>query len=287
MQLAHLTPDSFRESLSLITFLIAILFSFLSLIPSLREHCLRMSGLFLLVSVALFANNAYSYFAAVFIVATAVTQLEFLQNLAAIIRGSKEYFDYQKEYLSQREVEASVEADVLELEAAPDEIEEIETPATLTVSIDRANITPTQFALLVEEYAFKFLEKKYGKPIQRHVRFKGETYSTEFDGVMQGDSMDLVFEIKTSRRVTLPMRYIRESAKRLVGRVREYQKITRRAAALRFILIGNFPAAYLQRIIQSKDQLLDDLTDISITFEAYSFDEIGLPDLIPSIEGTD
>jgi hypothetical protein len=109
MNIDHLTPENFRELLSSIAFLLGILFSVASIPAYWREHCIRMTGLFLLVGLALFANSPSVYFATVFIVATAVTQLEFLQNLAAIIRGSKEYFDYQKEFLSQKEVEKTAE----------------------------------------------------------------------------------------------------------------------------------------------------------------------------------
>lgn len=93
--MTELIPESFRELLSAACFAIGAVFSFFSLSADKREHALRLSGLFLLSSVALFANNGWCYFAAVFIIATAVTRLQFLQNLAAIIRGSKEFFDYQ------------------------------------------------------------------------------------------------------------------------------------------------------------------------------------------------
>ena len=175
-----------------------------------------------MASLALFAHNAYSYFAALFIVATAVTQLEFLQNLAAIIRGSKEYFDYQKEYLSQKEVENSIEKEVKEIEAAPSEISEIQpSQKTISLNIDKKNLTPAQFGLLVEEYTFNFLEKKYRRPIQRYVRYVGKHNAVEFDGVMQMDDTDLVFEIKASRRSFFPTIYVMKSARRILERVKD------------------------------------------------------------------
>ena len=280
MQLDNITPENFRELLSASMFLIGVMFSFLSLLKNGREHCLRMAGLFLLASLALFAHNAYSYFAALFIVATAVTQLEFLQNLAAIIRGSKEYFDYQREYLSQKEVENSIEKDVKEIEAAPSEIPEIQSSQKIiSLNIDKDNLTPTQFGLLVEEYTFNFLEKKYSRPIQRYIRYIGKRRAVEFDGVMQMDNMDLIFEIKATRRSFFPTIYIINSARRIVEKVKEYQDLTKRQASLRFVLIGTFPPAYVQSLTSKKDQILQNAIEMDITFETYSFAEIGLPDL--------
>lgn len=149
-----------------------------------------MTGLFLLVGLALFANHPAVYFATIFIVATAVTQLEFLQNLAAIIRGSKEYFDYQKEFRSQREVEKTAEKEALEIEAAPVEAIEIQDRKTVNLTLDTTNMTPMQFGLLVEQFTFNYLERKYGKPIQRYVRFKGKRELVDLDGVIQGDDTD-------------------------------------------------------------------------------------------------
>jgi hypothetical protein len=279
MQLDKITPENFRELLSASMFLIGVMFSFLSLLKNGREHCLRMAGLFLLASLALFAHNPYSYFAALFIVATAVTQLEFLQNLAAIIRGSKEYFDYQKEYLSQKEVENSIEKDVQEIEAAPSELGDVQSQRMLSVNIDKNNLTNTQFGLLVEDYTFKFLETRYGKPIQRYVRYIGKRHAAEFDGVMQMDNIDMIFEIKATRRSFFPTVYIINAAERIIERVKEYKELTKRAACLRFVLVGNFPPAYVQSLMNKRDRILENATDIDITFEAYSFDEIGLPDL--------
>jgi hypothetical protein len=280
MNIDHLTPENFRELLSSIAFLLGILFSVASIPAYWREHCLRMTGLFLLVGLALFANSPSVYFATVFIVATAVTQLEFLQNLAAIIRGSKEYFDYQKEFLSQKEVEKTAEKEAKEIEAAPVEVTEIQDRKTLNLSIDTSNVTPMQFGLLVEQFTFNFLERKYGKPIQRYVRFKGKRGSVEFDGVMQGEDTDLLFEIKTSRRGVIPVSFLLDIVTRYVHKVRTYKDITKRPASLRIVLVGSYPPAYIQKLISNKEEVLGDANDVDVAFETYTFEDVGLPDLL-------
>lgn len=280
MNIDHLTPENFRELLSSIAFLLGILFSVASIPAYWREHCLRMTGLFLLVGLALFANHPAVYFATIFIVATAVTQLEFLQNLAAIIRGSKEYFDYQKEFLSQKEVERTAEKDAKEIEAAPVEGTEIQDRKTISLSIDTSNTTHMQFGLLVEQFTFSYLERKYGKPIQRYVRFKGKRGSVEFDGVIQGEDSDLLFEIKTSRRGAIPVPFLLNIVSQYVHKVRTYKDITKRPASLRIVLVGNYPPTYIQRLISSKEEILSDIKDIEVTFETYTFEDVGLSDLL-------
>jgi hypothetical protein len=96
-QWQKLILENFRELFSFFCFLFSLVFSFVSLKRGKLEHGLRMAAILFIVSVSLFANRGYCYFGAIFIIATAVTQLDFLQNIAAIIRGSKEYFDYKKE----------------------------------------------------------------------------------------------------------------------------------------------------------------------------------------------
>ena len=89
-------PESFSEIAFGVLALVGIIFAFISLSQSKRPYAIRMSGIFFLFALAVVANSFWTYFAAIFILATLVTELEFLQNLAAIIRGDKNYFDYRK-----------------------------------------------------------------------------------------------------------------------------------------------------------------------------------------------
>jgi len=98
--LQDLMPKDFRELFSFFSFFIGLIFAFISLSKNKLEHSLRMASILFIVSVSLFASNGWCYFGAIFIIATAVTQLDFLQNLAAIIRsGGEKYFDYRQQQL--------------------------------------------------------------------------------------------------------------------------------------------------------------------------------------------
>jgi hypothetical protein len=96
-------PRTFFEVMGGVLCLAALLFSGISLFEKVRVHSLRVLAIFVVAALALFGNHISVYFAAVFIIATAVTELEFLQTLAAIIRGNKEYFTYKTGTMSYEE----------------------------------------------------------------------------------------------------------------------------------------------------------------------------------------
>lgn len=253
-------PSNIRELISILVILVGTIFSFISIRKTDRDYILRITALFLLTGIALFANNPYCYFATIFIIATAVTQLEFLQNLAAIIRGSKEYFDYKKEFIPQKEVEKIIQ-------------KEIEGNGFIELS-NRKDSLP--IALITEEYTFKYIERIMNRPIQRHIRFKGKNINVEFDGVMQFEMSDIIFEIRLIRRKIPRLDTIRESLKRLAISVSEYQKITNRTASLNYVIVGDYDPKIIQIYQNIIEEVSKDHKDIEIVLKTYSFGEIGL-----------
>ena len=91
----NLLPQSFTQALAGIFSFFALLAWGFSFKQSIRIHSLRLFAILLIGALALFCNEGWVYFAGVFIIATAITETEFLQNLAAIIRGSEHYFKYK------------------------------------------------------------------------------------------------------------------------------------------------------------------------------------------------
>lgn len=89
-------PGSFIEFAFAILAVIGILFTALSLIESKRAHATRMLGIYSILALAVISKSFGTYFAAIFIIGTLVTELDFLHTLAAIIRGDKSYFAYKK-----------------------------------------------------------------------------------------------------------------------------------------------------------------------------------------------
>lgn len=95
-------PKNFLEALGGVLVLVSVLCLILSLRSDWRSHTMRAFALLIILAVALVANYWVTYFSAMFIVATAATELEFLQNLAAIIRGNKDYFNYKSKLVNKK-----------------------------------------------------------------------------------------------------------------------------------------------------------------------------------------
>jgi hypothetical protein len=279
-QFQKLIPENFRELFSFIAFFISLIFIFISLSQRKYESCSRMAAILFIVSLSLFANNEFCYFGAIFIIATAVTQLDFLQNLAAIIRGSKEYFDYKKESKPFKEVENSLEreSEIIENTTVEEDIKDlVKESNTINLAIDKQKLSLGQVAFITEEYTFKFLEQKFQKPIQRYVRiFSKKFFRVEFDGILTFGDTDIIFEIKTTRRGVFPTSIIKQSILRILGRIQEYKEITKRNAALRLVLIGNFDNDYKTTLLSKIPELVPETKGIEITIDFYSFSDIGL-----------
>jgi hypothetical protein len=294
-----LIPESFREIVAVISILLGFLFSFFSLKSSLREHSLRVTGLLLLLGLCLFANNEWCYFAAIFIIATAVTQLDFLQNLAAIIRGSKEYFDYRKEFVSREDVlksktkeqEIAEETDksnsIQTKEDYPNEKGIVEKGVQL--EFKKENLTPVHFALFAEELAFKEIEGIYQKQIQRHIRIVGKGAVIEFDGLLELDNMDILYETKVFRQSPFPLTILRKSMKELISHVIEYQAITnkKKRVELTYIIVSSFENETKDKLLDRINQLIEkdiNLLSVKIKFEFYSFKQLGLEEIALSVK---
>ena len=100
-----------HSMLSLISFFISILFfitSFFEKSDSVEfgkkikaKISLKIAGAFLVASLAFISHNPGVYALAIFIVATFITNLDFLENLAAIFWKNKDFWDYRKATLEK------------------------------------------------------------------------------------------------------------------------------------------------------------------------------------------
>ena len=279
-QLQKLIPENFRELFSFFAFFISLIFAFISLCKSQLEHGLRMAAILFIIALSLFAHNGYCYFGAIFIIATAVTQLDFLQNLAAIIRGSKEYFDFKKETISAKEVQRDIEneSEIIEKLEVEEDISPLEKKSEkINLVLDKQALSPGQFGMVVEENVFKYLEQKFHLPIQRYVRIRSKRYvAAGFDGIMQSGDVDIIFEIKTTRRGVFPTSFLSEQIRREVDRVRDYRETTKRNASLRFILVGNFENDYKTNLLSRIPEIVYQTAEVEVTIDFLSFQDIGL-----------
>jgi hypothetical protein len=188
-------------------------------------QAIRLAAILLVASLSLFANSTWTYFAAIFIIATAITELEFLEKLAAIIRGSKEYFDYKKSQVPIDEAKAKAAAEASSsgalgtaaLATGPE-------PTVLLPSGDAAGL-----GYAVEQLALTYLEQRLGAPIQRNVRFSTPRATVEFDGVIErsGGRSDTVVEVKFASEKTFEDASL-NGAKALINRKDAFKDMTGR-----------------------------------------------------------
>jgi predicted benzoate:H+ symporter BenE len=93
----RIIPNSFTELLAGLLLLAALLVALISLIKKEKKQVTKMAAILFVASLCLFSDNGWIYFAGVFIIVTTVTELDFLQNIAAAIRGDKNLFKKKEE----------------------------------------------------------------------------------------------------------------------------------------------------------------------------------------------
>lgn len=227
---SQIIPATFIEALGGGVMLFAVVFLMTSLVPCIRSHSTRLLALLLVVGLALFSNHPATYFAALFIVATAVTELEFLQNLAAIIRGNKEYFQYKMEHLSKEQVEKKVEKEQAQL--AKEEKGAEPAPAPAPVNVHRI--------LELEREAMKRMELYFGESIQRNVRVAIGARRFEFDGlipsVVDDVKAETLIEVKYLRHPRFFAQLV-HSFPRIEQMARMYSKARNKIAKLHLVII--------------------------------------------------
>ena len=87
--------ESWQQVIASLSFLLGIAGLAVCMFAQEKELALRVAGIAFILTLALFSDAAWNYFLSLFLVATSITSLEFLEKLAAILRGNKEYFDLQ------------------------------------------------------------------------------------------------------------------------------------------------------------------------------------------------
>lgn len=114
----ELISKSPKNIIILATFSFSILSSLLlfGVVPfktlTTQEETLKITAIFLIFSICLFAENSWCYFASIFIIATTITSVDFLKTLAAIIRNSDAFFKFETIKQSPESVRKKVEEEL-------------------------------------------------------------------------------------------------------------------------------------------------------------------------------
>lgn len=261
-----------------ISLIAAILFIALSIKKVLRQYLHKVSGLLLLVAVGAYAENVWCYLAIVFIIGTTVTELEFLQNIAAIIRGSEAYFKYKKVFVPRKEIESAINKEYQAVIESGDKITDKMSTDKINFPLKRSSLTHAQLYVIVEELAFRTLERKFGQTISRHVSYhEVGGHITRFDGVIETKSKDIVLEILVPPVSLLSEKYFKQKSSFFVH-AHSYAHLVKKDVELFvYIVVDSIKNGVLGRIKKTATEIANNMNlkpDFNI--EVLTYQEIGL-----------
>ncbi len=257
-----LIPLTFVEALGGLLTCAGLIAGILSFFPSLRSHAIRLFALLFVATLSLFSNHWSTYFAGLFVIATAVTKIEFLQNLAAIIRGNKHYFDYKKETLSTEQITKKVKDDQEQLgvvknqEAVKEENLSAVKPkeARKVLSIDIRRI------LEIESKALDKMEDYFETKIERGVRISRKGKQITLDGLIPSIVNDMVAEkILEVKYLSNPKRFsrIRQIFNHIEHMALTYKEITNKIAKLYLVLVIEGKVSLTDKQLEQLKRMID------------------------------
>ncbi len=156
--------------------------------PRLQFLAIKVFASLVVIGISFAACNAFIYAISLFIVATLVTELEFLERLAAIAWGRKEYWPYAASRGSRSDVRKKIEQDVLE-----------ESPG---IKGGRVPASDIDNAVTFERLALELIKSHSHELGIRHlrseIRVTGKGRSDLIDAIAECDGELIIIEIKAS-----------------------------------------------------------------------------------------
>ncbi len=247
--MANLFPDTFLNFIASVTLLVSVLCLLVTFVESKKAHATRIFSILMVASLALFSSYWVTYFAAIFIIATAVTELEFLQNLAAIIRKDENYFNYKKEALTKEENKRR-----MQIGAVEDEVAVLETPDDEGVGnseviklADLQKLSRSQSMKLfyeVEEKTVNYLKSQY-PTIESGIRIRKNGKVIELDAIVTGNKKypSKIFEIKWVKNEKHTHSLLWHALNQAKEVISKYREITGLDAELVLVLVLNTEAS--------------------------------------------
>lgn len=276
--LINLIPHKYPNFVGSISLAVALCCMCITFSEKHRSHATKLFAIMIVVSLALFSSHYTTYFAAIFIVATAVTELDFLQNLAAIISKDKNYFDYRKETLSKdqnikRKAEEIVEE---EFKSSLKKSKTIKYSENLEINISNLKELPRstfmRMAFEIEDNVFDFLSKKYSN-IEKGVKLSGANEFIEVDAlIVDQKKPQKVFEIKWTRNAHNVRMIIMHQLKKVQAIREKFKVITGHIPEYNLVIVLN-EKSEIQKDKWSKTLLKAEEENIKIMF--LTLEEIG------------
>lgn len=208
---------------ALISLVIAMICIFF---PRAQSISTKLLGSLMVLALAFAANSGLVYSLAIFIVATLVTDLDFLEKIAALFWNRDKYWEYRMGKATPSEVKARVANE------ARKEAEAENTPLEGSMT-DKANAEPdssainsfVSTAISFEKAAQHALLSGEGpftsKKISTNRKIISSFDTVELDAIIETSNTDFVIEIKYSKRAHALLNVL-ETLKRRVRAYRAY-----------------------------------------------------------------
>lgn len=274
MNLNIILPRSFPEQIGAILMLIAVICLFISFRKKQNQYASKVFAILLISALSLFASNSWIYFSTIFIIATAITEIEFLQNLAAIIRKDQNYFNYKKETLSkeesiQRKAGEEVENEIL----IKENLDKNKNRISLSSLNEISQSSNIRLAYQIEENTLNFLSKKYGY-IEREVKLQKGKERIIVDGLItnQKNKINTIFEIKWVRNSDHVTEIVRMALKKIEEVRVKHERITGLNSEFHLVII----LPMKNSVENDKEYQLKKLAiESNVFIEFYSLNEVG------------
>lgn len=174
--------------------------------PRPQAISIKLLGSLMVLALAFAANNAFVYSLAIFIVATLVTDLDFLEKIAALFWNRDKYWEYRMGETPPLEVraraasEAQQEMEMEEFNASEPE----KRTATTKEKVAPSLTNYVSNALSFERAAVSALGAGKGPflpyQISTNLWIRSPSTDVELDAIIETPSIDYVVEIKHSKR---------------------------------------------------------------------------------------
>lgn len=188
-------------SFSVVGLIVAAIYIFY---PRSQAISIKLLGSLMVLALAFAANNAFVYSLAIFIVATLVTDLDFLEKIAALFWNRDKYWEYRMGEIPPSEVRARAASEAQQEidESAIGETEKESATATEKITSSLANYVSD--ALSFERAAVSALASGKGPftpdQISTNLRIRSPFKNVELDAIIETPDIDYVVEIKHSKR---------------------------------------------------------------------------------------
>lgn len=202
-----------------------------------NQDYIKVIGLLLIFTIALFENKSTAYILALIITAALFVNNDFLEKIVAIIWRNNEYFEYRKSKATEEDEEKNIEITVADANESIMEI--VQTP---TKSIDeiendikqKRKEIRLQYKNITDK-TIKYLEKLYGKPLEREVKFSNKYNEFICDAILHSNDKDIIYEIKILSPNNPP--FMPLMPKNYISSVADYAKSLNKPVELQYVFI--------------------------------------------------